>query len=74
MLIKFGSIALLLGSGVGWLWAQEPASSGALSEPERAAVAAAGKMFAAQCAACHLPPDLTLATDRAWLHQLADTA
>ncbi len=35
---------------------------------------AAGKTFQTQCLSCHQPPDLTLATDRAWLDQIKRTA
>lgn len=32
------------------------------------------KMFQDSCTACHAPPDLRFAVDRAWLGQVADTA
>ncbi len=34
----------------------------------------AAKLFAKDCASCHLPPDPSFAVDRAWITQLADTA
>jgi mono/diheme cytochrome c family protein len=34
----------------------------------------AGRTFQAQCLSCHTPPDLRLATDRAWLDQVKRTA
>ena len=42
--------------------------------PSERHVAEAGKLFAASCAACHLPPDPSFAVDRAWLAQVKDTA
>jgi hypothetical protein len=39
-----------------------------------AEVAEAGKTFQARCLACHQPPDLQFATDRAWLDQVNRTA
>lgn len=38
------------------------------------AVAQAGEMFTSRCVTCHQAPDLTFATDRAWLTQVLDTA
>lgn len=32
------------------------------------------KTFKRSCASCHLPPDPSFATDRAWISQLMDTA
>ena len=37
-------------------------------------VASAGELFRKTCAACHVPPDPAFETDRAWLHQVFDTA
>lgn len=37
-------------------------------------VAEAGAMFQKNCLTCHQPPDLSFATDRAWLDQLKGTA
>lgn len=55
-------------AGVGLLRpAQDPAT-------EAEAVAAAGELFQQRCITCHQPPDLELATDRAWLAQVKDTA
>ena len=34
----------------------------------------AGARFTKNCSGCHQPPDLTFATDRAWLAQLRETA
>lgn len=47
--------------------AQDPAA-------EAEAVAAAGELFQQRCVTCHQSPDLELATDRAWLAQVKDTA
>jgi mono/diheme cytochrome c family protein len=37
-------------------------------------IAKAGKLYAKSCSSCHLPPDPAFETDRAWLHQVFDTA
>lgn len=37
------------------------------------AVAEAGRAFGARCIRCHQPPDVNLATDRAWLDQVKRT-
>lgn len=58
---------------VGWSSATELAlqEEGGASEEARAE---ALSMFRARCTACHQPPDPRFTVDRAWLHQLADTA
>lgn len=43
-------------------------------EPGPEALAEARRTFAHSCAKCHLPPDTSFATDRAWLSQVHDTA
>ncbi len=65
---EIGALLLLLaalGTGVA-AHAQERDSA-----PDAAHSAA---MFTKQCASCHTAPDSKLATDRAWLKQVADTA
>jgi hypothetical protein len=42
--------------------------------PSASELARAGELFGARCASCHLPPDPAFAVDRAWLHQVYDTA
>ena len=37
-------------------------------------LAEAGRLFRGSCSSCHAPPDPEHETDRAWLHQVADTA
>ena len=40
---------------------------------DAAAVAAAGRAFGMSCIRCHQPPDVNMATDRAWLDQVKRT-
>jgi len=44
-------------------------AAGVAAEPG----AEVGAMFRKRCAACHVVPDKTLATDRAWLDQIRYT-
>lgn len=55
------TIVVLLGMG----WTGEAAAQD---------TAAAGRTFRARCLSCHQAPDLSLATDRAWLDQVHRTA
>lgn len=57
------------GSMVMLLWAVAAGVAPGQGDP-----AAAGKVYQARCQGCHQPPDLNLATDRAWLDQLKRTA
>jgi len=43
-------------------------------EPSADEMAEAGALFRKSCASCHVPPDPSFEVDRAWLHQVADTA
>ncbi len=49
-------------------------SGGGDDRPTQESVAKAGEMFRKRCALCHVPPDPTFEVDRAWLHQVSDTA
>lgn len=56
-----------------------PLSAGSVQDhdedaPTAAEITKAGTIFAKACVSCHLPPDPEHATDRAWLHQVKDTA
>ena len=53
--------ALLLGARAG-------------DEPSVDEIREAGALFRQRCASCHVPPDPAFEVDRAWLHQVADTA
>ncbi len=44
------------------------------SEPEADEVPDPARLFEQGCQACHQPPDLQFAVDRAWLNQVKDTA
>ena len=44
------------------------------ARPDLDRVADAGAKFQQNCISCHQPPDLALATDRAWLDQINRTA
>jgi len=44
------------------------------SAPTPTELAEAGELFRASCASCHAPPDPAFENDRAWLHQVHDTA
>lgn len=69
------TIGLLVGAlALGEQDAQEPADPQGPAAPGPEALAKAGKTFAHSCAKCHLPPDPSFATDRAWLSQVHDTA
>lgn len=48
----------------------------ASQNPETTAkdVAAASAMFRKNCVTCHQIPDIRFDVDRAWLHQVSDTA
>ena len=34
---------------------------------------ASSQLFEHNCSSCHVAPDATFATDRAWIHQLEET-
>jgi hypothetical protein len=55
-------LALLMGARPTFAQASVPESDEAL------------ELFRDACLACHAPPDLRFAVDRAWLAQVADTA
>ncbi len=56
------------------LLANGRASDGGDDRPTQESVAKAGEMFRKRCTLCHVPPDPTFEVDRAWLHQVSDTA
>ena len=50
------------------------AGGGSVSAQEdKEAVAGAGQTYRTRCVSCHQPPDLSFATDRAWLDQVNRT-
>ncbi len=49
-------------------------SSALKSEENKSLVREAGAHYQKTCMACHVPPDLRFATDRAWLGQIRETA
>lgn len=50
------------------------ACSGRAVAQSEAEVADAGKKYRARCISCHQPPDLAIATDRAWWQHIKTTA
>ena len=45
-----------------------------VADEQSAAIAKAGKLFEANCVACHQVPDTRFAIDRVWLKQVESTA
>ena len=64
------TITLLLTTIGIWLVGAVPST---LMAEEKKLVREAGIHYQKTCMACHVPPDLRFATDRAWLGQIRET-
>ena len=69
--IASGALAIALATALPSVQAKQ-AQDDSKNTPQE--LARAGKVFQESCTFCHLAPDPSHPTDRAWLNQVSDTA